>query len=58
MTEPQQTHRELYKVLSEGLGRGLNDQELSTIHWLGDCEYQTRGVILDLFKELAAKSNI
>lgn len=53
--EPQESRREMVKVLTEGLGRPLTEQEINTIHWLGDCEYQTRGVLLNLFKELAQK---
>lgn len=31
------------------------DQEVKTIHWLGDWDYETRGVLLDLFKDLKSK---
>ncbi|WP_404470636.1 hypothetical protein [Sutcliffiella horikoshii] len=53
--DPQVTRREMVQVLTKGLGRSLTEQEINTIHWLGDCEYQTRGVLLDLFKELVEK---
>lgn len=40
------------RVLTKGLKRPLTEQELRTIVWLSDCEYETVGVITDLFKEL------
>lgn len=45
----------MIEVLVKGLGRKLTEQEIETIFWLGDADYQTRGVLLDLFKELAEK---
>ncbi|MBM4762742.1 hypothetical protein [Bacillus sp. B15-48] len=53
--EPIVTGREMVEVLVKGLGRSLTNQEIKTIHWLSNCEYETRGVILDLFKELVEK---
>lgn len=53
--DPQVTRREMVAVLVKGLGRQLTEDEIDTIHWLGDCEFKTRGVILDLFKELSNK---
>jgi len=50
--DPDITRNEMKKVLVRSLGRELTDQELKTIHWLGDCDYETRGVLLDLFKEM------
>jgi hypothetical protein len=44
------------KVLEEGLDRVLTVQELKTVHWLSDTENETRGVILDLFKDLSKKA--
>lgn len=53
--EPAQTRQEMAKVLIKALERSLTDQEAKALYWLSDCEYETRGVILDLFKELASK---
>lgn len=50
--EPQVTRREMAQVLIKALDRSLTEQEIKTIHWLGDTEFETRGVLLDLFKEL------
>lgn len=50
--DPQVTRREMAQVLTRSLGRSLTDQEIETIYWLGDTEYKTREVLLDLFKEL------
>lgn len=50
--DPEVTVKEMTTVLENGLGRSLTDQELRTIRWIGDTEYTTRGVLLDLFKEL------
>lgn len=46
---------EMINVLERGLGRDLTGQEVRTIYWLGDCDYPTVGVLLDLFKELSKK---
>ncbi|WP_286231279.1 hypothetical protein [Neobacillus mesonae] len=46
---------EMVITLSKGLKRALTEQEVRIIYWLGDCDYETRGVILDLFKELGEK---
>lgn len=53
--DPQVTRNEMLKVLVKGLGRALTDQEIETIYYLGDCEYKTRGVLLNLFKELVER---
>lgn len=53
--EPHITRLELANVLAKGLGRALTEQEAKTLHWLSECEFETRGVILDLFKELVKK---
>ncbi|MBL4951028.1 hypothetical protein JK635_02085 [Neobacillus sp. YIM B02564] len=53
--EPEETKKEMVNVLVKGLERALTDQEIRIIYWLSECEYQTRGVILDLFKELSEK---
>jgi hypothetical protein len=47
--------RDLVQVLEKGLGRSLTGQELMVIYWLGDFEYETVGVLSDLFKELTEK---
>lgn len=48
---------EMINVLEKGLGRSLTGQEVKTIYWLGDCEYETVGVLLDFFKELSKKGS-
>lgn len=53
--DPDVTRKELVKILSKGLGRALTQQEANTVHWLGDCSFETRGILLDLFKELVEK---
>lgn len=53
--EPNVTRQELIKILVKGLERSLTEQETRFIHWLGDCDYETRGVIVDLFKEMGKK---
>ncbi|MER2005935.1 MAG: hypothetical protein ABS939_00665 [Psychrobacillus sp.] len=50
--EPAVTTTKMIDVLVEGLGRPLSEQEIRTIYWLGESEYTTREVILDLFIEL------
>lgn len=54
--EPQVTRREIAQTLIRTLDRELTEQEVKVIYWLGDAEYETRGVLLDLFKELAEKA--
>jgi hypothetical protein len=39
----------------KGLRRALIEQEINTVYWLGDCDYETRDVITDLFKELVER---
>jgi hypothetical protein len=53
--EPKETLEEMVNVLVKGLDRLLTDQEVKTLYWLSECEYETRGVILDLFKELVVR---
>lgn len=53
--EPEVTRDEMVNVLVKGLERSLTDQEVRTINWLSDCEYITRVVLLDLFKEMKDK---
>lgn len=53
--DPDVTRKEMIEVLVKALGRKLTDQEVSMVHWLGDCSYESRGVILDLFKEMAER---
>lgn len=55
--EPRVTQMEMAKILVKGLGRALTDQEAKTIHWLSNCEYETRGVLTDLFKELVERQD-
>ncbi|MEH7526129.1 hypothetical protein V7149_23110 [Bacillus sp. JJ1503] len=50
--EPDTTRQEIAKTLIKSLERSLTEQEVKTIYWLGDCEYETRGVLTDLFNEL------
>lgn len=53
--EPTITRQKMASVLIKGLDRSLTDQELKTIFWLGDCDYETKGILLDLFAELSAR---
>lgn len=53
--EPEETLEEMIKILAEGLERELTDQEVRMIHWLSDCEFETRGILLDIFKELVER---
>ncbi|MBO1005768.1 hypothetical protein [Pseudogracilibacillus auburnensis] len=47
---------EFTEVLMKGLGyRKITEDEMRTIIWLADCEYKTRGVILDLIKEIVER---
>lgn len=46
-------YNEMKTLLEQRLGRELTEKERSTINWLADCEYQTIGVIVDLFDELS-----
>lgn len=53
--DPDITRNQMVEVLVKGLGRKLTDQEIKIVFWLGDTEYETRGVLLDLFKELVER---
>lgn len=53
--DPQESRREMAQILIKGLERSLTEQEIKTIYWLGDTDYETRGVLLDLFKELVER---
>lgn len=53
--EPGVTRNKMIEILVRGLGRALTEQEVRVIYWLGDCEYETRGVLTDLFEELMNK---
>lgn len=53
--EPEIHEKEMIAVLTKGLGRPLTDLEIRKINWFSNCEYDTRGVLLDLFKELTNK---
>lgn len=53
--EPEETRQELVKTLVKGLERSLTQEEANVIYWLSECEYTSREVILDLFKELVEK---
>jgi hypothetical protein len=50
--DPDVTRNRMVEVLVRGLGRKLTDQEIKIIHWIGGCEPETRGVLLDLFKRI------
>jgi hypothetical protein len=56
--EPSETRKEMVNVLVKGLGRSITDQEAKTLYWLGDTDYETRGVLIDLFKELVERQEI
>ena len=53
--EPEVTEKQMTETLVKGLGRDLTEQESNTIKWLSDAGYESRGVLLDLFKELTQK---
>lgn len=40
--DPEETRKEIAEVLIKALGRGLTDDEVSTINCLGDCEMKSR----------------
>lgn len=50
--DPDVTREQMTKVLVRVLNRKLTEQEIRIIYWLGNTEPETRGVLLDLFKEL------
>lgn len=50
--EPSETREEITKTLMKALERSLTEQEVKTIYWLGDCEYETRGILTSFFNEL------
>jgi hypothetical protein len=50
--EPYVTKTELIETLVKGLDRALTHQEASVTNWICDCDTETRGILLDLFKEL------
>lgn len=56
--EPEETLEEMIDTLSKGLKRALTEQEMKVVCWLSDCNYETRGVLLDLFKKLSERSNL
>lgn len=53
--DPEVTAIEMVEVLVKGLERSLTSQEVRKINWLSNDEYETRGVFLDLFKELVER---
>ncbi|PLS04045.1 hypothetical protein [Neobacillus cucumis] len=53
--DPKVTREEMVKVLVKGLGRSLTDIEAKKLFWLSETFYETRGVILDIFKELVER---
>lgn len=53
--DPDVTCEQMVEVLVKGLNRKLTDQEIRKIYWIGDTESETRGVLLDLFKELTGE---
>ena len=53
--EPEIKEQQLIDVLEKGLGRELTTLESRKIKWISECEYETSGVLLDLFKELVGK---
>jgi hypothetical protein len=55
--EPEETLEQMVYTLSKGLKRALTEQEMRIIYWLSDTNYETRGILLDLFKELSERSN-
>jgi len=53
--DPGVTRKELNLLFAKHLDRSLTQDEADTLYWLSECEYKSRAVILDLFKELASK---
>ena len=53
--DPKFSYNELKNVLETPLERQLTDLEERKIKWLADGEYDTIGVFVDLFQELADK---
>lgn len=53
--EPKVKEKQLVITLESGLGRALTQQESKTIKWISECEFETSGVLLDLFKELSGR---
>lgn len=51
--EPIVKEKQLFTTLQNALGRSLTPQESKTIHWISECEFETSGVLLDLFRELS-----
>lgn len=49
--DPSVTLKEMTNVIN----RPLTDQEERALRWLSETEYETRGVLLDLFKEINAR---
>ncbi|MCB5238914.1 hypothetical protein [Niallia circulans] len=53
--DPMFTRQKLASILIKGLDRALTEQEIKTIYILGDCDHETKGVLLSLLEELAAR---
>lgn len=51
--DPEEAYLEIKLLLISRLDRQLTDLEERKLKWLSDCEYETIGVIFDLFKELS-----
>lgn len=51
--EPEVKEQQMVEALEKGLGRELTALEARKIKWISECEYDTSGVLLDLFKELS-----
>lgn len=50
-------YREMKTLLEDRLGRELTPTEDSNILWLSDCDYETVGILFDIFKELGGCNN-
>jgi hypothetical protein len=48
-------YKEMKELLEQKLDRELTELEDKKIKWFADCEYETIGVFVDLFKELSSK---
>lgn len=42
--------------LEKGLGRSLTPREALSIKWHSECDYETSGILLDLFEEIREHS--
>lgn len=53
--EPEETRKQLCELFVMALNRPANQIEARVINWISECEYETRGVIVDIFQEIVEK---